>query len=152
MICPWFGDQPFWGRSVNKLGAGPAPIPHRRLTAERLAAAVNSAVNDLMIRPRAMEIGRKIRNEDGAATAVNLVAPASRWIVLAATPLRPASLGRTWPQARTACIAKPVQILATGAAAFDPIAILRLNVSMLSSTTSADLQPDEQQQMADPNH
>ncbi|HEY1012134.1 MAG TPA: glycosyltransferase, partial [Herpetosiphonaceae bacterium] len=39
VIVPFMGDQPFWGRRVADLGAGPAPIPRKQLTAERLAAA-----------------------------------------------------------------------------------------------------------------
>ncbi|MBB1092958.1 glycosyltransferase family 1 protein [Rhodopseudomonas palustris] len=77
VICPMFGDQPFWGRTVHALGAGPAPIPHRRLTTERLAAAIRSAVDDPLTRQRAMEIGRTIRQEDGVAKAVDLIWPGS---------------------------------------------------------------------------
>jgi sterol 3beta-glucosyltransferase len=78
VICPWFGDQPFWGRKVHALGAGPAPIPYRQLTAERLAAAISRAVHDPLIRQRAMEIGQKIGQENGVATAVDLIAPDGR--------------------------------------------------------------------------
>ena len=38
------GDQPFWGRRVAKLGAGPEPIPRKKLTVERLAQAIQEAV------------------------------------------------------------------------------------------------------------
>src|SRR5690606_18098906 len=33
VVCPFFGDQPFWGRRVHALGAGPESIPQRRLSA-----------------------------------------------------------------------------------------------------------------------
>src|SRR5690606_7322177 len=26
IVCPYFGDQPFWGRRVADLGAGPQPL------------------------------------------------------------------------------------------------------------------------------
>lgn len=70
VVCPFFGDQPFWGRRVAALGAGPPPIPQRRLTPENLAAAIDSAVNDMGIRARAAAIGAAIRAEDGVARAV----------------------------------------------------------------------------------
>lgn len=73
VICPFFGDQPFWGRRVATLGAGPQPIPQRRLTAARLAAAIAAAVGDPAIAARAAALGEAIRAEDGVATAVGLI-------------------------------------------------------------------------------
>jgi UDP:flavonoid glycosyltransferase YjiC (YdhE family) len=55
---------------VQALGAGPAPIPRKKLTVERLAAAIEQAVSDGGMRSRAAEIGAKIRAEDGVRTAV----------------------------------------------------------------------------------
>ncbi|GAB4212071.1 MAG: glycosyltransferase [Roseiflexaceae bacterium] len=73
VICPFFGDQPFWGRRVAALGAGPQPIPQRRLTAARLAEAIRNAVGDPAIRQRAAALGDTIRAEDGVARAVKLI-------------------------------------------------------------------------------
>jgi sterol 3beta-glucosyltransferase len=70
VICPYFHDQPYWGKVVHELGAGPAPIPQWELTAERLAAAIRAAVTDEGMRRRAEELGAKIRAEDGVARAV----------------------------------------------------------------------------------
>jgi sterol 3beta-glucosyltransferase len=70
VICPYFHDQPYWGKVVHELGAGPAPIPQWELTAERLAAAIRSAVTDEGMRRRSEELGAKIRAEDGIARAV----------------------------------------------------------------------------------
>jgi len=39
-ICPVFADQPFWGSCVHKAGAGPAPVPQRKLTTARLVKAL----------------------------------------------------------------------------------------------------------------
>ncbi|KAF2222008.1 hypothetical protein BDZ85DRAFT_264741 [Elsinoe ampelina] len=41
VVVPFFGDQPFWGGMVSRAGAGPAPIPHNQLTADKLADAIN---------------------------------------------------------------------------------------------------------------
>ena len=70
VICPFFGDQPFWGRRVAALGAGPQPIPQRRLTSEALSAAIQAAVCDPNMRARAEELGAAIRAEDGVSQAV----------------------------------------------------------------------------------
>jgi UDP:flavonoid glycosyltransferase YjiC (YdhE family) len=73
VICPFFGDQPFWGRRVAALGAGPPAIPQKRLTAERLAEAIGTATSDEAMRGRAAALGEQIRAEDGVARAVELV-------------------------------------------------------------------------------
>ena len=73
VIVPFFSDQPFWGWRVHQLGAGPKPIPRKKLTPERLAQAINRAVQDQDIRSRAEEVGEKLRAEDGVANAVGLI-------------------------------------------------------------------------------
>ncbi|WDP93356.1 MAG: glycosyltransferase family 1 protein [Desulfobacter sp.] len=73
VIVPFFGDQPFWGRRVHRLGAGPGPIPLKKLTAGRLAAAIGQAVSDPGMGKRARDIGRKIGREEGIANAVALI-------------------------------------------------------------------------------
>jgi sterol 3beta-glucosyltransferase len=73
IICPFFGDQPFWGRRVAALGVGPAPIPQRRLTAKRLAAALESTLQDTAMQLRAQQLGELIRREDGVGRAVALI-------------------------------------------------------------------------------
>jgi hypothetical protein len=72
VVTPFFGDQPFWGERIHALGVGPRPIPRRRLTAERLAAAIQAAVSDTGMRERAARLGRRIRAEDGVARAVEI--------------------------------------------------------------------------------
>ncbi|MDX2220038.1 MAG: glycosyltransferase [Burkholderiales bacterium] len=73
VICPFGLDQPFWGRAVAALGAGPDPIPQKRLTAERLAAAIARAAGDATIRSNAARVGRSIQAEDGVARAVAII-------------------------------------------------------------------------------
>lgn len=73
VICPFLGDQPFWGWAVHKAGVGPKPIPQRELTADRLAEAVTRAVRDNDIQRRAANLGEKIRGEGGIARAVAII-------------------------------------------------------------------------------
>ena len=73
VIVPFFGDQPYWGQRVAALGVGPAPIPRKRLTAERLAQAIQQAVADQTRRARAAALGAQIRGEDGVACAVEII-------------------------------------------------------------------------------
>ncbi len=70
IVVPFFGDQPFWGNRVRELGAGPKPIPQKKLRAERLVVALQEATMNSNIIEAAAEIGRKIRTEDGVAKAV----------------------------------------------------------------------------------
>lgn len=73
ILTPFFGDQPFWGRQVHKLGVGPQPIPQRQLSAANLAAAIQQAVTDTEMQQRAADLGRRIRAEDGVARAVEVL-------------------------------------------------------------------------------
>jgi len=70
VVVPFFGDQHFWGRRIHELAVGPRPLPRRRLTADRLAAAVRVATTDPALRTRATELGTRIRAEDGVSAAV----------------------------------------------------------------------------------
>lgn len=70
IICPFFGDQPFWGRRVHALGAGPMPLPQKHLTAEQLTHALQVATQGPALKARAEALGRKIRREEGVAAAV----------------------------------------------------------------------------------
>jgi UDP:flavonoid glycosyltransferase YjiC (YdhE family) len=73
VICPFFGDQPFWGRRVAELGVGPAPIAFKRLTEAGLVEAIMGAVDDDAMRQRATELGARIRAEDGVGRAVTFI-------------------------------------------------------------------------------
>ena len=70
VVVPFFADQPFWGWRVQKLGVGPKPIPRQKLTAAKLATAIQQAVNDPDIQEKAKTLGENIRAEDGIRKAV----------------------------------------------------------------------------------
>jgi sterol 3beta-glucosyltransferase len=73
VIVPFIVDQPFWGRRVKALGVGPDPIPHKKLTADNLAAAIQLAVTDESIRRRAAALGTTLRAEVGLTEAVEII-------------------------------------------------------------------------------
>jgi sterol 3beta-glucosyltransferase len=74
VIVPFILDQPFWGARVHALGLGPKPIPHKRLTADRLAQAINLAATSPQMKARAQACGQAIRAEEGTKNAVRVVA------------------------------------------------------------------------------
>ncbi len=73
VIVPFAVDQPFWGRRVQSLGAGPAPVRATQLNKDRLAGAILSAVNDTKLRRQAEKVGEAIRAQDGIGNAVQVV-------------------------------------------------------------------------------
>jgi UDP:flavonoid glycosyltransferase YjiC (YdhE family) len=73
IVIPFFADQPYWGKRVADLGVGPAPIPRQKLTADRLAQAIQIAMSDKALQQRAKDLGSKIQAEDGIAHAVEII-------------------------------------------------------------------------------
>jgi sterol 3beta-glucosyltransferase len=73
IVAPLVADQPSWARTVESLGAGPPPIPFRKLTPNRLAGAIQQAITDPGIRQRARDISDRLRSEDGVGRAAELV-------------------------------------------------------------------------------
>ncbi|GFF81393.1 sterol 3-beta-glucosyltransferase UGT80B1 [Aspergillus lentulus] len=69
LIVPFFGDQPFWGAMVAAAGAGPAPIPHKQLTVDALAAGIRYCLSE-QAAAAASTIAHKMRSESGVHTAV----------------------------------------------------------------------------------
>ena len=72
VVVPHANDQPGWGRRVFELGAGPAPIPKKQLTAENLAAALRDALAPAIV-ARAAELGVRLRQDDGVSAAVRVM-------------------------------------------------------------------------------
>lgn len=77
VICPFFADQPFWGRRVHVLGAGPLPIPQRQLSAQRLAEAITTATSDPQIAIAAAALGTRLSAERGVEDTVSRI---ERWV------------------------------------------------------------------------
>jgi sterol 3beta-glucosyltransferase len=73
LICPFMGDQGFWGKQVYNAGVGPKPINQRALTVRWLADAIKDATTDTAMRERAAQLGDTIRAEDGVGKAVAII-------------------------------------------------------------------------------
>ena len=71
---PMLGDQPFWAARLAALGVGPRPVPYRRLSAARLAAAIGEAVGRPSYRDRARAMAERLGAEDGAAPVTGALA------------------------------------------------------------------------------
>jgi sterol 3beta-glucosyltransferase len=77
VTVPMLGDQPFWAARLARLGVGPRPIPYRRLSARRLAAAISDAVSRPSYRDRARVMAGRLAGEDGAAPVISALARCS---------------------------------------------------------------------------
>lgn len=73
IITPFAGDQHAWAGLVAQRGVGPRAAKIKKLTAEKLAEAIHSAVHDAAMRARAAALGEQIRMEHGMARAVELI-------------------------------------------------------------------------------
>jgi UDP:flavonoid glycosyltransferase YjiC (YdhE family) len=62
-------DARFWGDSIYRAGAGPAPVSPKKLNAESLAEAMRTALNP-SVKDMAEKIGRDIRAEQGEIKGV----------------------------------------------------------------------------------
>lgn len=68
MICPFFGDQYFWGEMVVRAGVGVAPIPIYLLTSDNLATAFEQlTAPQLALAAQAMQ--QRILAENGVKGA-----------------------------------------------------------------------------------
>ncbi|KAF8061758.1 UDP-Glycosyltransferase/glycogen phosphorylase [Lyophyllum atratum] len=69
VVVPFFGDQGFWGAMIHKAGAGPEPIPHKKLDVENLRDAIKFAISP-PAKQAARRMAEQIRSEDGVIKGV----------------------------------------------------------------------------------
>ncbi|MFJ6795273.1 glycosyltransferase [Streptomyces sp. NPDC091268] len=67
-------DQHFWAARLTALGVAPGALRYQRLTVDRLAAAVRTAVTEPSLRTRARRIADALAREDGAAPLLETLA------------------------------------------------------------------------------
>jgi UDP:flavonoid glycosyltransferase YjiC (YdhE family) len=73
LVVPFGFDQYYWGQRTAELGAGPPPIPFPKLTAVKLAAAIDQAITNPAIQQQARLVGQKVAAERGLAQAVAII-------------------------------------------------------------------------------
>lgn len=67
------GDQPTWGKNMQRLGVAPAPLSHHDLTAPWLRKTLERLLSDDAMIARAKTVGEAIRREDGTGVAVRAI-------------------------------------------------------------------------------
>ncbi|OBT99139.1 hypothetical protein VE01_02267 [Pseudogymnoascus verrucosus] len=67
VVIPFFGDQPFWGAMIERAGAGPAPVPYKKLTADALAAGILKAIEPGTVE-NAKKLSEALLKDQGAIT------------------------------------------------------------------------------------
>lgn len=72
IVIPFMADQPFWGRRVYAIGAGPKPIHVQNLSVENLTHAIAECESDVL-RRRAQAIGQELRGENGINKSIALI-------------------------------------------------------------------------------
>ncbi len=66
LAVPHMMDQPFWAQRIHRLGAGPEPIPFRRLSASRLSDGLREVRANPAYRTAARRLSDLLACEDGA--------------------------------------------------------------------------------------
>jgi UDP:flavonoid glycosyltransferase YjiC (YdhE family) len=73
IVVAHISDQFFWGALLHRQGLAPRMLKRRTLTAAKLAKRIRQVLDDPGYRERAEAAGRRMRAEDGVATAVRLI-------------------------------------------------------------------------------
>jgi sterol 3beta-glucosyltransferase len=72
-VVPFVFDQFYWGERTAQLGAGPRPIPFRKISVERLRRTIEMGVSSVQMKQAACELRQKIEGENGIAAAVHII-------------------------------------------------------------------------------
>lgn len=66
-------DQHYWGEQIATLGVGPKPVRYQELTSERLQEVIRMGVGNAQMQQKAIELGQKIRAENGTEKAIGIL-------------------------------------------------------------------------------
>jgi sterol 3beta-glucosyltransferase len=72
VVLPFAGDQHFWADRLVRIGVSPRLLKALPPNSQDLRRAIEEAGSPLL-RERAQEVGRRMREEDGLATAVTMI-------------------------------------------------------------------------------
>lgn len=73
LICPFFGDQPFWGHLVHEQGLGPEPLPQKQLTVTALTQRLQQLKHNTHFLLQAQKMAQAIQSEKGVGNAVDFI-------------------------------------------------------------------------------
>ncbi|MDO3385653.1 glycosyltransferase [Gilvimarinus sp. SDUM040013] len=73
LICPIFGDQPFWGKLVHRMKLGPPPLKQTKIQRKNFGIALSDLIENRAYKINAEKISRLILAEGGVEYAVDLV-------------------------------------------------------------------------------
>ncbi len=73
VLVPHLADQPIWAELAHGLNCAGPGVPYAELTAERLAQTIMTTLADSKYRQAAAALGEKVRAEQGASKARQLI-------------------------------------------------------------------------------
>jgi len=73
IVIPFMGDQTFWGEQIYKKGAGPKPVPFKKLNSIVLAELIEEAVKSKQMIENARHLGEILQIENGSALAAAVI-------------------------------------------------------------------------------
>jgi len=72
IVIPFMADQPFWGKRVKALGAGPEPIPVKKLAVKNLTQSIVESEKDT-IRKRTQILAQQLTSDNGVGNCVRII-------------------------------------------------------------------------------
>ena len=73
LVVPFFGDQYIWANQVHRLNCGPAYLPRKKLSVDRLTASLRDLVDTPGYQESAESVAALLREEHGVITAADLI-------------------------------------------------------------------------------
>jgi len=73
IIAPFFADQSFWAARAHALGVATESIPLRRLTKDRIEAALATTLSNKTVRAHAVQVGLTVQEENGVEEACRVL-------------------------------------------------------------------------------
>jgi sterol 3beta-glucosyltransferase len=73
IVVPHTAEQALWGGELRRIGVACKPIPRKRATPGRIAAAIVQTLQSKRIAETAKVLGARVAEEDGVAMAVRLI-------------------------------------------------------------------------------
>jgi UDP:flavonoid glycosyltransferase YjiC (YdhE family) len=72
VVVPHGSDQFWWASILHQAGVAPEPLPFGQIQADGLAEGIAASLSP-DAKAKAEDLGRRLRQEDGASTAVKLI-------------------------------------------------------------------------------